>query len=224
LTALVYNVKMNNTMVEINGSKQNKLKTNSKYDTYLFKNKRLMRFIPGWIPANLITALRALLLIPIYLAYRWDHLWLAFVLFLLAWFTDILDGLHARYRNQSSSLGKRLDPAVDKVFVVGLLCIFATGRLSWAIIATTITIEVIIILIAGVVAPVTLKYWHRRFKIGANVYGKIKMFLQGSALVVLMLGLNIRALQVFSEVLFWCAAVTACVSIYYYARSFEKID
>ena len=211
-------------MVEISPSTQNNLRRNSRLDTYLFNIKGLIRFIPGWVPANWITVLRALMLVPIYLSYRWEHLWLALVLFLLAWFTDIVDGLHARYRNQSDSLGQRLDPAVDKIFVVGLVWMFAPGRLSWAIIATTLTIEVIIILMAGAVAPLSLKYWHRRFKVGANVYGKIKMFLQGSALVVLMLGLNIRSLQIFSEVLFWCAAVIAGVSIYYYTRSFEKID
>jgi len=215
---------MDNTMVEISRAKQINLKRPSKLDIFLFNIKGLIRFIPGWVPANLITALRALMLIPIYLAYRWDHLWLAFSLFLLAWFTDIVDGPHARYRNQTNILGKQLDPAVDKIFVVGLLWMFALGRLSWAIIGTTLAIEVIIILMAVAAAPVTLKYWHRRFKVGANVYGKIKMFLQGSALVVLMLGLNIKALQVFSEVLFWCAAIIACVSIYYYAQAFEKID
>ena len=164
---------MYNTMVEINRAKQNNQIKSTKLDIYLFNIKALIRFIPGWVPANLITVLRALMLIPVYLAYRCDHLWLAFILFLLAWFTDIIDGLHARYRNQTNIFGKQLDPAVDKIFVLGLLWMFAPGRLIWVVFGTTLAIEVIIILMAGVVAPMTLKYWHRRFKVGANIYGKI---------------------------------------------------
>lgn len=191
---------------------------------WLSNMKDLIRFIPGWVPANLITLLRALMLIPIYLAYRWNIPWLIFFLFLLAWFTDILDGMHARYRNQINTLGKRLDPAADKIFVVGLLWMFAPDRLSWGIIGATAGVEILIALMAGIAAPLAARYWRRRFKVGANIFGKIKMFLQGSGLVVLILGLNIRALQVFSEVLFWCALVFACISVFFYLRAFEKID
>jgi CDP-diacylglycerol--glycerol-3-phosphate 3-phosphatidyltransferase len=182
----------------------------------------LVKLIPRWVHANVITVSRVVLLLPIYLAYRFNLPWLAFVLFLLAWFTDIVDGMQARHRNQINDLGKRLDPAVDKVFVVGLLAIFAVGRLSWAVLGVTVGIEVFIVLMAGVAAPLVWRYWGLKFKIGANIWGKIKMFLQGCGLVVLMVGLNIRPLQIASEVLFWIAAVFAIISVFFYLRGFER--
>jgi CDP-diacylglycerol---glycerol-3-phosphate 3-phosphatidyltransferase len=182
----------------------------------------LVKLLPRWLHANVITLVRAITLLPIYLAYRFDLSWLAFVLFLLAWFTDIVDGMQARYRNQINDLGKRLDPAVDKIFVVGLLAIFAVGRLSWAVLGVTVGIELFIVLMAGVAAPLVLRWWGWRFKIGANIWGKIKMFLQGCGLVVLMVGLNVRGLQIVSECLFWVAAVMASISVFFYLRGFER--
>jgi CDP-diacylglycerol--glycerol-3-phosphate 3-phosphatidyltransferase len=181
-----------------------------------------VKFIPAWVPANLITLLRALLLIPIYFVYQSGHPLWVFILFLLAWFTDILDGLHARYRHQISSLGKLLDPAMDKVFVLGLLWMLAPGRLSWSIILVTVALELLIVLLTVLAAPIAARFLKRRLILGANLWGKIKMFLQGSGLVALILGLDIPALRYFSEVLFWLAALFAGISLVFYTRSIPK--
>jgi CDP-diacylglycerol---glycerol-3-phosphate 3-phosphatidyltransferase len=186
--------------------------------------KILVGYIPGWVPANLITALRALMLIPIYFVYRGGHPLGVFFLFLLAWFTDIVDGLHARTRGQISSFGKLLDPAADKILVIGLIWMLAPGRLSAAVILTTVVLEAIIVLLTIVCGPLAVRWWQRQMKLGANTWGKVKMFLQGSGLVALILGINIRPLQVFSEVLFWAGAVFALVSIVFYIKSVEKVD
>jgi CDP-diacylglycerol--glycerol-3-phosphate 3-phosphatidyltransferase len=186
--------------------------------------KGWIRLIPAWVPANLITVLRALFLVPIFFVYQGGHSVWVFLLFTLAWFTDILDGLHARYRHQNSSLGKLLDPAVDKIFVVGLLWLLAPGRLSLYIVLVTVALELAIVLLTVCVGPISAHFLKRRLKIGANVWGKIKMFLHGCGLVALTLGLGIRALQVFSEVLFWSAAGFAVISIVFYIKSMEISD
>lgn len=66
---------------------------------------------------NIITLLR-LVAIP-YMAYlisKDENHIKAFLIFLLIWLTDMLDGYLARHLNQVSNVGKVLDPAVDKLF------------------------------------------------------------------------------------------------------------
>ncbi len=184
--------------------------------------KGYIRFIPARVPANFITGFRALLLIPIYFLYQSGHPLWVFWLFLLAWLTDILDGLHARYRGQTGSWGTLLDPAVDKILVVGLLWMLAPGRLSIYVIAVILALELMIVLLTVLIGPLSARWLKRRLKIGANVWGKIKMLLQGSGLASLILGINIPALQIFSEVLFWCAAAFAITSLVYYVKTMEK--
>jgi CDP-diacylglycerol--glycerol-3-phosphate 3-phosphatidyltransferase len=181
----------------------------------------LIRIIPVWVPANLITLLRAFLLLPIYLAYANQAWGLMIGLYLVAWFTDILDGLHARYRGQISTFGKLLDPAVDKIFVVGLLLIAAPGRLSVYVIWTTITLEIVIVLMAILLGPFS-RFFKIKLEAGANTWGKLKMFLQGLALTALLMGLNSGWLQVIAEVMFWCAVILAVLSIVIYLRSTLK--
>jgi CDP-diacylglycerol--glycerol-3-phosphate 3-phosphatidyltransferase len=182
-----------------------------------------VRIIPGWIPANLITILRALLLIPIYFAFQASSQIWVIALFLIAWFTDIVDGLHARYRGQESTFGKLLDPAVDKIFVIGLLVLAAPGRLSPYIIFTVISLEMLIVLFTVVAGPLSVLFFHRSIKLGANIFGKIKMTLQGLALIILLSGLNNTNLQHISEYIFWCASLFAFISLIFYLRTSRKI-
>ncbi len=182
-----------------------------------------IRIIPGWVPANLITCFRALLLLPIYQAYLDEAYGWMLGLYLLAWFTDVLDGLHARYRGQISTFGKMLDPAVDKIFVVALLLMAAPGRLSLFVIWTTIALEIAIVLIAVLLGPLS-RFFKIKLEAGANTWGKLKMLLQGLALTALLIGLNISWLQVTAEVMFWCAAFVAVFSIVIYLRSARKLS
>ncbi|HEV7920905.1 MAG TPA: CDP-alcohol phosphatidyltransferase family protein [Thermoanaerobaculia bacterium] len=80
---------------------------------------------------NLLTLLR-LLLVPCFLtASMRGHFVAAFVLFVSAAVTDVLDGMIARRLNQRSRLGAILDPAADKTMMVcGYLYYTFGGRVT----------------------------------------------------------------------------------------------
>ena len=57
---------------------------------------------------------------------------MAAVVFALAAFTDLIDGMLARKLNQITAFGKILDPIADKLLVLTALFIFASQQiLSW---------------------------------------------------------------------------------------------
>lgn len=67
---------------------------------------------------NLLTLLR-LLLVPFFIYASFHGMWtIAFVIFISAAVTDILDGFIARRFNQRSRLGALLDPAADKMLMI----------------------------------------------------------------------------------------------------------
>src|SRR2546428_12511698 len=67
---------------------------------------------------NLLTLLR-LLLVPFFIAASIKGMFtVAFVVFVTAAATDILDGMIARRFNQRSRLGALLDPAADKTMMI----------------------------------------------------------------------------------------------------------
>ncbi|HMC21574.1 MAG TPA: CDP-alcohol phosphatidyltransferase family protein [Thermoanaerobaculia bacterium] len=80
---------------------------------------------------NLLTLLR-LLLIPVFLLASFRGMFTtAFILFLTAAVTDILDGIIARWLNQKSRIGAILDPAADKTMMIfGYLYYTLAGNLT----------------------------------------------------------------------------------------------
>ncbi len=81
---------------------------------------------------NCLTLIRLIAIAPLaVMIYRWPANKIAtFILFLLIWATDFLDGYIARRFNMMTEFGKLFDPFVDKVFqVVTTLMMFAIGRI-----------------------------------------------------------------------------------------------
>lgn len=105
---------------------------------------------------------------------------LAIVIFLIASFTDILDGHLARRRNQVSTLGKFLDPIADKLLVSAALIVLVEKHLapSWAVVVI-IGREFIITGLRSIAAV-------EGIVIQAQSIGKIKMWAQCVAIVALL--------------------------------------
>ncbi len=70
---------------------------------------------------NFLSISRVFLLAPIIVFFENDFFFLSLIIYLLAAFTDYLDGLLARKYSQTSDLGSLLDLLADKLFVSILL-------------------------------------------------------------------------------------------------------
>jgi CDP-diacylglycerol--glycerol-3-phosphate 3-phosphatidyltransferase len=105
---------------------------------------------------------------------------LAIVIFLIASFTDILDGHLARRRNQVSNLGKFLDPIADKLLVSAALIVLVEKHLapSWAVVII-LGREFIVTGLRSVAAS-------EGIVIAAQNIGKLKMWAQCVAIVALL--------------------------------------
>ena len=104
-------------------------------------------FTDIWNVPNVLTMLR-LALIPVFVAlFATGHDKLALLTFLVASFTDFLDGYLARKHNQITAFGKLMDPLADKVMVcTALLCQGIKGVFPWAAIAIVMGKELLMVL------------------------------------------------------------------------------
>lgn len=74
------------------------------------------------------TILRILLTPLIVIAMRQHNWLLAFCVFIIASFTDLLDGILARWYNENTFLGALLDPIADKILIVSCFFTLATEK------------------------------------------------------------------------------------------------
>ncbi len=110
----------------------------------------------------------------------------AFVTFLIASFTDWLDGYLARRWQQKTALGILLDPIADKILVLSVLFVFVLLNLAplWMV----VVIAIREILITGI------RLWAatRAVVLPADREGKLKMVFQVLTILVLFLQLIIQ--------------------------------
>jgi CDP-diacylglycerol--glycerol-3-phosphate 3-phosphatidyltransferase len=114
---------------------------------------------------------------------------IAFVLFVIAGLTDIIDGKVARKYNVTSKFGRMIDPLADKILVCGTFASFAIiGQPKlFDLDAPTLTVihwSVFAVLTSREVYVTILRH-HAEAKginFAATISGKIKMFLQSFAI------------------------------------------
>ena len=111
-----------------------------------------------------------------------------FIIFLIASFTDFLDGYLARKNNQVTSLGKFLDPVADKLLINSMiifLCVpntIASGQI-------TISVWCAIIFVARDIVVDALRFIaaQKNIVIAANIFGKLKTVFQMVAISFVLL-------------------------------------
>lgn len=112
----------------------------------------------------------------------------AAILFVIASFTDMLDGRIARSRGLVTNLGKFLDPIADKMLVISVLIVLVQQARINPVIA------IIIIIREFVVTGIRLIASDRGKVIAASNLGKTKTVLQIIAITYMMLEKTIIAL------------------------------
>ena len=173
--------------------------------------------------ATKLTLLRVLLVIPfMYTALddRGIMQTAALVIFVIASFTDFLDGKVARMMNEVTTLGKFVDQLADKILIDAALLVFLQlGEVgSWFVI-TVITRD---IAVSGLrmMAAANMRV------IAASWWGKMKTVSQMTFVIVLLLyNVNPFLGETLNVVLMWIAfAMTVVSGIDYFVKNREALE
>ena len=147
-----------------------------------------------------------------------NNIHLAILFFLIASFTDFLDGYFARYLDQESILGANLDLLADKIFV-SILLIFISFHFD-----NLIFLMMTILIIAREISIGTIRQYlleiNNENKIKVNFLGKFKTFFQICSIGIAIIFLDTEFALVV-EVVVIIAAVLSWLSLlnYSYAKS-----
>ena len=147
----------------------------------------------------------------------------AFTLFVVASFTDFLDGMLARMMGEESKLGELLDPIADKIIVAtALILLVMSGTIRHYEVIAAIIILTREILISG------LREFLARgqIKLPVTNLAKLKTFLQMVAIALLLTGetgnkiLNFQDYnaQTIGIILLWLSAFLTLYTGYEYLR------
>ena len=148
----------------------------------------------------------------------------ACVLFVIASFTDFLDGMLARMMGEESKLGELLDPIADKIIVAtALILLVMSGTIKHYEVIAAIIILTREILISG------LREFLARgqIKLPVTNLAKLKTFLQMVAIALLLTGetgnkiLNFQDYnaQTIGIILLWLSAFLTLYTGYEYLRT-----
>ena len=173
---------------------------------------------------NQLTAARFVLAIVLFGLIAVGDWWIAcIIVFAVAALTDWLDGFLARKLNLGSTLGRNLDPLVDKVLVCGAyIFLLPHGNDQWLwpwMVTVVVARELVITGLRGFMENMGATF-------GADWLGKIKMVLQCAALFAIFWALQSPApwADVVRDILVYgMLASTALSGLQYLWRAFALL-
>jgi CDP-diacylglycerol--glycerol-3-phosphate 3-phosphatidyltransferase len=164
---------------------------------------------------NLLTMIR-IALIPLfvlvfYLPWVWAH-WATAALFVLAGFTDWLDGYLARRLGQFSKFGAFLDPVADKLIVsVALVLLVGEHASAWVAIPAAI-------IVCREIAISALREWMseigRRKEVVVGRIGKYKTAVQMFAIVLLLANHPVKLGFFWLVLAYVCLYLSVCLTLW----------
>lgn len=177
---------------------------------------QVRRFRKGLIMnlANKLTLLRVVL-VPVFMAllltegraYQFG----ALAVFIIASLTDMLDGQIARRCNQITTFGKFADPLADKMLTTAAFAVFLQQGITnaWVI--------MIILFREFAVAGIRLAAVSEGTVIAASFFGKLKTVTQMTAIIAVIIIMNIKAIPrssaiILSNALIWISVVFTILS------------
>jgi CDP-diacylglycerol---glycerol-3-phosphate 3-phosphatidyltransferase len=142
----------------------------------------ILPFIPAFVHPNHVTMLR-FLLTPLVLGLLYSEQYVFGVpLFILAAFTDAIDGSLARVRKQITPWGIFFDPIADKFLIGSVALIVALQYFHPGVVFLAIILDML---------P-SLRWASTKYAgtiMAANLWGKSKMFLQFVSITLLLCGI-----------------------------------
>lgn len=179
---------------------------------------------------NKLTLFR-IVLIPFFIFFmetnivKYSSIW-ALIIFLIASFTDFLDGYIARKNNLITDFGKLMDPLADKMLVVSALIMFTSQGLINSLFV------IIIISRDFIINSIRLLAASEGKVIAADIWGKVKTVFQMIAIIVLLLYKSLSGvafkngliyIKTAGDILIYIAVILTIVSCVNYALKNIKI-
>jgi CDP-diacylglycerol---glycerol-3-phosphate 3-phosphatidyltransferase len=163
-----------------------------------------------WTLPNVLTFARLLMCAGLFALIAAEAWAWALAVFLLAAFTDWLDGYLARVLNASSALGRVLDPLVDKVLMTGAFIFLLPAGMKggWLMPWMVAVVTAREFLITGLRSYLEA----RGVAFGADWLGKVKMFLQCAAVAAALVCQMYPDLWPCRDVLIWGMLIVTVVS------------
>ncbi len=180
-----------------------------------------------WNVPNVLTMLR-LLSIPVYLwaNSHWDKKW-TLVIFLLASFTDLLDGQIARHFNIVTTFGKIMDPVADKLMIITVMLSQTLNGVLPALPVMLVIVKEGLLLLGG---AILLK---KKLVIPSEMIGKVAQVMFVAALFLSFFHDFFLQKAIPLDVIFlWISVGLSYLALLYYAKhsyqlmrkSIEKAD
>ena len=141
---------------------------------------------------------------------------LAAAIFVLASFTDLLDGKIARKYNLVTNFGKFMDPLADKLLVCSaLIALVDLNRIpAWVVI--------IIIAREFIISGFRLVASDNGIVIAASYWGKFKTVFQMAMIIVLIADLG-GVFDLIGEILIWAAVALTIISLIDYVWKNKQV-
>lgn len=184
---------------------------------------------------NAITLSRLVLAIALFTMIGYPGWWLtSAALFVLAASTDFLDGYFARKYGQVTTLGRIMDPFVDKIIVGGAF-LFLLGQSvtldNGSVVSTGVSAWMVLIVMSREMFVTSLRGFMEQHGIdfSADKTGKLKMILQCIAVTVSLLSMSklflpFAEFRLFRDALLWGMALfTAYSGVAYFARAMRAL-
>ena len=180
--------------------------------------------------ANILSMLR-IILIPVFMALMLQHkTTFAFIVFLFAVSTDLLDGIAARLWNQKTKLGTFLDPAADKLLMASTFIVLSLPSISSP---NTIPVWLVVIVIfrdlyivSGALIYIRLT---KTDEAKPSMIGKVCTVMEMSLLTLVLLYNSLGKAPSFLTQIYWLTMVMALLSAAHYTfigirgyRQFKK--
>ena len=133
--------------------------------------------------------------------------WIALAIFILASFTDMLDGKIARKYNLITNFGKFMDPLADKLLVsAALIALIPLGKIpAWVVI--------VIISREFIISGFRLIASDNGVVIAASYWGKIKTVTQMVMIVLLLADFSNPVMDILETVFIYLALALTVISL-----------